>query len=104
MHREQLAHTVSDLSVEALCSYPDRFLFNPETGSIPGEIEQQAEQSCKNVAAILEAAGARAEGLLRNGGRQRSVYLRKSGKLTPTLSRRRPPQPSPGRGLPRRAG
>lgn len=29
----------------------------PEDGSIPEGIESQAEQSCKNVAAIIEAAG-----------------------------------------------
>ena len=31
---------------------------DPATGNIPEGIEAQAEQSCKNVAAILEAAGA----------------------------------------------
>lgn len=31
---------------------------DPATGSIPDGIAAQAEQSCKNVAAILEAAGA----------------------------------------------
>lgn len=30
---------------------------NPETGEIPEGIEAQANQSCKNVGAILEAAG-----------------------------------------------
>lgn len=30
---------------------------DPVTGSIPATIEEQAEQSCKNVKAILEAAG-----------------------------------------------
>ena len=30
---------------------------NPETGEIPEGIAAQAEQSCKNVGAILEAAG-----------------------------------------------
>lgn len=30
---------------------------NPETGEAPEGIEAQAEQSCKNVASILEAAG-----------------------------------------------
>ena len=30
---------------------------NPETGEIPEGIEAQAAQSCKNVGAILEAAG-----------------------------------------------
>lgn len=30
---------------------------NPATGEIPSGIAAQAEQSCKNVAAILEAAG-----------------------------------------------
>ena len=30
---------------------------NPETGEIPAGIEAQAEQSCKNVGALLEAAG-----------------------------------------------
>lgn len=30
---------------------------NPATGEIPEEITAQAEQSCKNVGAILEAAG-----------------------------------------------
>lgn len=30
---------------------------NPESGEIPGDITSQAEQSCKNVKAILEAGG-----------------------------------------------
>lgn len=30
---------------------------NPATGSVPEGIEAQADQSCKNVGAILEAAG-----------------------------------------------
>ena len=30
---------------------------NPETGEVPEGIEAQAEQSCRNVGAILEAAG-----------------------------------------------
>lgn len=30
---------------------------NPETGAVPEEIQEQAEQSCKNVGAILAAAG-----------------------------------------------
>lgn len=30
---------------------------NPATGAIPEGIDAQAEQSCKNVAAVLEAAG-----------------------------------------------
>lgn len=30
---------------------------NPETGAVPEGIKEQAEQSCKNVGAILEAAG-----------------------------------------------
>ena len=30
---------------------------DPATGSIPGGIAAQAEQSCRNVAAVLEAAG-----------------------------------------------
>ena len=30
---------------------------NPETGEVPEGIEAQAAQSCKNVGAILEAAG-----------------------------------------------
>ena len=30
---------------------------NPETGEISGGIAEQAEQSCKNIGAILEAAG-----------------------------------------------
>ena len=30
---------------------------DPETGNIPETIEEQAAQSCKNVGAILEAAG-----------------------------------------------
>lgn len=30
---------------------------NPETGKVPEGIAAQADQSCKNVAAILEAAG-----------------------------------------------
>ena len=34
---------------------------NPETGTMPDTIEEQAEQSCKNVIAILEAAGSSAD-------------------------------------------
>ncbi len=30
---------------------------DPATGEIPGDITAQAEQSCKNVAAVMEAAG-----------------------------------------------
>ena len=30
---------------------------NPTTGTVPEDISAQAEQSCKNVGAILEAAG-----------------------------------------------
>ena len=30
---------------------------NPETGDVPETIEEQAAQSCKNVGALLEAAG-----------------------------------------------
>ena len=30
---------------------------NPETGEVPATISEQAEQSCKNVGALLEAAG-----------------------------------------------
>jgi reactive intermediate/imine deaminase len=32
---------------------------NPEDGSVPEGISKQAEQSCRNVRAILEAAGTR---------------------------------------------
>ena len=31
---------------------------NPETGEMPATIEEQAEQSCKNVKALVEEAGA----------------------------------------------
>lgn len=34
---------------------------NPEDGSVPEGIEKQAEQSCKNVQAIIEAAGSSME-------------------------------------------
>lgn len=34
---------------------------DPATGEMPASIEAQAEQSCKNVIAILEAAGSGAE-------------------------------------------
>ena len=34
---------------------------DPETGTMPDTIEEQAEQSCKNVIAILEAAGSNAD-------------------------------------------
>lgn len=30
---------------------------NPENGEIPGDIKAQAEQSCKNVKAVVEAGG-----------------------------------------------
>ena len=38
---------------------------NPATGEIPAGIAAQAEQSCKNVAAILEAAGTTLEGVVK---------------------------------------
>ena len=38
---------------------------NPATGEIPEGIAAQAEQSCKNVAAILEAAGATMENVVK---------------------------------------
>lgn len=34
---------------------------NPDTGKMPGDISAQTEQSCKNVAAILEASGSELE-------------------------------------------
>ena len=41
---------------------------NPETGEIPEGIEAQAEQSCKNVEAILDAAGAQLGEILKAAG------------------------------------
>lgn len=38
---------------------------NPETGVLPEGIEAQAEQSCKNVIAVLEAAGSSAEKVIK---------------------------------------
>ena len=38
---------------------------NPETGVIPEGIAAQAEQSCKNVAAIVEAAGVTMESVVK---------------------------------------
>ena len=38
---------------------------NPADGSIPEGIKEQAEQSCKNVCAILEAAGSSAESVIK---------------------------------------
>ena len=38
---------------------------DPATGEIPEGIAAQTEQSCKNVAAILEAAGATLEGVVK---------------------------------------
>ena len=38
---------------------------NPATGEIPEGISAQAEQSCKNVVAILEAAGVTAENVVK---------------------------------------
>ena len=38
---------------------------NPATGEIPAGIAAQTEQSCKNVAAILEAAGTTLEGVVK---------------------------------------
>ena len=40
---------------------------NPETGNIPEGIEEQVEQSMKNVLAIVDAAGAAAEDILKCG-------------------------------------
>ena len=38
---------------------------DPVTGSVPKEIKAQAEQSCKNVGAILEAAGSSYEKVIK---------------------------------------
>ena len=38
---------------------------DPATGEVPAGIAAQAEQSCKNVAAILEAAGTTLEGVVK---------------------------------------
>lgn len=38
---------------------------NPANGEVPAGIAAQAEQSCKNVAAILEAAGSTLEGVVK---------------------------------------
>ena len=38
---------------------------NPANGEVPAGIAAQAEQSCKNVAAILEAAGTTLEGVIK---------------------------------------
>ena len=38
---------------------------NPATGEIPEGIAAQAEQSCKNVVAILEAAGVSVENVVK---------------------------------------
>ena len=38
---------------------------DPATGEMPEGIEAQAEQSCKNVMALLEAAGLRAENVVK---------------------------------------
>lgn len=37
----------------------------PETGAVPAGIEAQAEQSCRNVGAILEAAGSSLEQVIK---------------------------------------
>jgi|SRR5690606_38647113 len=38
---------------------------NPETGAVPEGIIEQAEQSCKNVGAVLEAAGSSFENVFK---------------------------------------
>ncbi len=38
---------------------------NPENGEVPTDITAQTEQSCKNVAAILEAAGTNMENVFK---------------------------------------
>ena len=38
---------------------------NPSNGAIPEGIKEQAEQSCRNVCAILEAAGSSAEKVIK---------------------------------------
>ncbi len=38
---------------------------NPETGTVPEGIIEQAEQSCKNVGAVLEAAGSSFENVFK---------------------------------------
>ena len=43
--------------VENLVFCSGQIPVNPENGDIPADIASQAEQSCKNVKAIMEAAG-----------------------------------------------
>ncbi|MDY3051740.1 MAG: RidA family protein [Ndongobacter sp.] len=38
---------------------------NPETGEMPATIAEQTEQSCKNVQAIIEAAGGKMENVVK---------------------------------------
>ena len=42
-----------------------RIPVDPETGAIPEGISAQAEQSCKNVAAVIEAGGASLEKVIK---------------------------------------
>ena len=50
---------------------------NPETGVIPEGIAAQAEQSCKNVAAIVEAAGVTMESVVKT-----TCFLAEMGDFT----------------------
>ena len=55
-------------------------VFNAKTGEIAEGIAAQAEQSCKNVAAIVEAAGATMENVVKTTFNQRRKTLRNSIK------------------------
>ena len=55
-HRVLSDLILRDLRLEGLFTPLGRFPVNPENGQVPEGIVAQAEQSCKNVGAILEEA------------------------------------------------
>ena len=58
MVTREMSHSPSAVSRSSVSLLPDLTSSASATGSVPGDdITSQAEQSCKNVGAILEAAG-----------------------------------------------
>jgi enamine deaminase RidA (YjgF/YER057c/UK114 family) len=65
---------------------------DPSTGAVAGDtITTQAEQSCKNVLAVLEAAGAGADKVVKT-----TCFLR-IWRISPRLTKFMPPTSSPSR-------
>ena len=53
------------VAIEGLVYTSGQIPLDPQTGEIPGGIKEQAAMSCKNVQAILEAAGSSMEQVIK---------------------------------------